>query len=164
MTFPARNSPLPSWQWGVPPPPLHLFMFIHAQKVSLYLTSDPFASPFCQPAIWPPAPPCYLCLLSHPRLGHPLFSYRCLSHTNTPCAPAAVVGSAEPLMESHRGGQEPRAGKSHSRNLGCASSRDTFVTTAKHSSLPVATAAACSSLPTCDQASEEITVGCLSVQ
>lgn len=81
MTFPARNSSLPSWQWGVlPPPPLHLFLFIHAQKVSLYLTSYPLASPFPWPAIWPPPPPCYLCLLSHPHLDHPLFSYRCLSY------------------------------------------------------------------------------------
>lgn len=78
--FPALNSLLPSWQWGVLLPPLHLFMFIHAQKVSLYLTSYPFASPFSWHAIWPPPPPYYLCLLSHPHLGHPLFSYHWLSY------------------------------------------------------------------------------------
>lgn len=38
-------------------------MFIHAQKVFLYLTSYPSASPFSWLAIWPP-PACYLCLLS----------------------------------------------------------------------------------------------------
>lgn len=65
--FPARNSSLPSWQWGVLPPPLHLFIFIHAQNVSLSpLTSlpPPLGLPFG--------------LLLH--LDHPLFSYHCLSY------------------------------------------------------------------------------------
>ena len=80
MTFSARDSSLLFWQQGVLPPPLHLFVFIHAQKVSPHLTSSPLASPFSGPAIWLPPPPCCLCLLSHPRLDHPLFSYRCLPY------------------------------------------------------------------------------------
>lgn len=120
-------------------------MLIHAQKVSLYLTSYPFASPFSWTAIWPPPPPFYLCLLSCLVFLSPPIP--CLSHTNTPCAPAAVVGNAEPLKGSHRGGRKPGTDKSHSRSPGSGSTKDTFVTTAEYS-IPALVPTTCSLLPT----------------
>lgn len=120
-------------------------MLIHAQKVSLYLTSYPFASPFSWSAIWPPPPPCYLCLLSC--LVFLSLPVPFLSHTNTPCAPAAVVRNAKPPKGNHRGGRKPGMGKSQSRSPGSGSTKGTFVTTAKYS-IPPAVPTTCSLLPT----------------
>lgn len=60
----------------------------------------------------------------------------CLSHANTPCAPADVVRNAKPLKGSHGGGRKPGAGKSHGRSPGSGSTKDTFATTATYSLLP----------------------------
>lgn len=76
----------------------------------------------------------------------------CLSHTNTPCAPADVVGNAKPLKRSHGGGIKPGAGKSDDRSPGSSSTKDTFVTTTKFSLLPgVSTVYSLFSIPTQDQ-------------
>lgn len=116
-------------------PPLHLFMFTHAQKVSFYLTSYPLASPFSWPTIWPPPHPLVISLLSHPHLD--------------PCFLITACPTPVPYKHSSRCGGKCKASEGKSQGWERAWSRqkprqnsrlrqhqDTFVTTAKCSLLP----------------------------
>lgn len=125
--FPARNSSLLSWQWGVLWPPLRLFMFIHAQSVSL--------SP-----LTPLPPPSFGLPFGLLHLDHPLFSYQCLSYAcSTQTLPVLqhMWWEMQSLWrEVAGGGEKPGAGKSHDRSPGSGITKDTFVTSTKYSLLP----------------------------
>lgn len=113
--FPARNSSLLSWQWGVLWPPLRLFMFIHAQNVSL--------SP-----LTPLPPPSFGLPFGLLHLDHPLFSYQCLSYAcSTQTLPVLqhMWWEMQSLWrEVTGGGEKPGAGKSHDRSPGSGITKD----------------------------------------
>lgn len=94
-------------------------MFIHAQKVSFYLTSYSLASPFSWAAIWPAPPPCYLSLLSHPHLDPCFLITAC--PMPVPYKHSSRCGGKCKASEGESGGWE--RGKSHDRSPGSGSTK-----------------------------------------